>query len=337
MKKKQNPYGQKVGFRSLHMVALASIAMLAACTRPGFQQHRDLIKVDPPGAPVSGVKVTYLGVNGYLLQSRDSTVLVDPYFSRVPFLPYALKRPIAPNEQQIDWGLKQILRPGQKVDLILVTHGHVDHLFDVSSVARRTGARVVASRTACNLLRSLHELPTAKLSPMLELHEPSDLQAQETKRFGAVTVQGLMTDHDYLPVIGVPDKGLRKEVPQDKPRTSGDWVLGEPLAFVVTMGGRRIYITSGGHSAPMQSIRPVDLAIVGTAVKDARLRLKDTLLKVHPKVILPSHQDDIFMAPDKGFHFGTTANMDDVMAQLSPEPDLKRRVILLDYFRPWTL
>jgi len=49
---------------------------------------------------------------------------------------------------------------------------------------------------------------------------------------------------------------------------------------------------------------------------------------------LPSHQDDMFGPVDHGFVFG---KMTDFPALLSQSRNLRGRLILLDYFRPWTL
>ena len=72
--------------------------------------------------------MTYLGTNGYLLEAPGSTILIDPYFSRIGLLPVALNSPIKSNIPRIRWGLARLPR---QIDGILVTHGHFDHLLDV--------------------------------------------------------------------------------------------------------------------------------------------------------------------------------------------------------------
>jgi hypothetical protein len=49
---------------------------------------------------------------------------------------------------------------------------------------------------------------------------------------------------------------------------------------------------------------------------------------------LPSHQDDMFGPVDHGFVFGKMTNFP---ALLSQSRNLPGRLVLLDYFQPWTL
>lgn len=73
-----------------------------------------------------GVKVTYLGHAAFKLVSPQGVVvLVDPFLKNNPKTPADLK--------EVD-----------KADLILVTHGHADHLGDTVAIAQKTSATVVA-------------------------------------------------------------------------------------------------------------------------------------------------------------------------------------------------
>src|SRR5262245_38988552 len=59
-------------------------AASAACA--GLDRYPELLVTDhrwSPEPPKQGVRVTYLGTNGYLLESRETALLIDPYFSRV--------------------------------------------------------------------------------------------------------------------------------------------------------------------------------------------------------------------------------------------------------------
>ena len=64
-------------------------------------------------------------------------MLVDPYMTRAPVEDEAA--PLVPDEAAI-----RAFTPA-RVDAILVGHSHYDHLLDVPSIARRTGARVVGT------------------------------------------------------------------------------------------------------------------------------------------------------------------------------------------------
>jgi L-ascorbate metabolism protein UlaG (beta-lactamase superfamily) len=119
----------------------------------GLDKYSTLVVADPPGARQAPgtVRVTYLGVNGYQFEASGHALLVDPYFTRGGLTAVALEQRIEPDEARIAYGLQNI-RP--RVDAVLVTHAHFDHLLDVPEIMRRTNARLVAGVTAANLALS---------------------------------------------------------------------------------------------------------------------------------------------------------------------------------------
>ena len=122
------------------------------------------------------------------------------------------------------------------------------------------------------------------------------------------------------------------------PTKASDWSVGEPLAFVIEAAGKRIYVDSGGvPGAPLDPrIRDVDLAILGVALPDSRNRFAEAVEQLRPHYILRSHQDDMFAPVSRGFTFGKMTNFPALVHE-SKRKDLPGRLILLDYFRPWTL
>ena len=76
---------------------------------------------------LQGMKVTWFGHSTFLVTSpRGVRLLFDPWLTTNPSCP--------PSS-----------RPVGAVDLMLITHGHADHCEDAVSVARETGATVVAA------------------------------------------------------------------------------------------------------------------------------------------------------------------------------------------------
>ena len=118
-------------------------------------------------------------------------------------------------------------------------------------------------------------------------------------------------------------------------RICSDWICGEPLAFLIEVNGQRIYIDSGGTLAQLPPDEHVDLAIFGVALPDSRERLHAALERLHPRFILPSHQDNFFRPLSAEFQFGPLTDFPRVQRECTHEN--RGRLILLDYFRPWTL
>jgi hypothetical protein len=63
---------------------------------------------------------------------------------------------------------------------------------------------------------------------------------------------------------------------------------------------------------------------------------KTGVLWLRSRYILPSHQDDFVSPLSRGFVFGKLINFPQLLRTHEKE-HLPGRVIILDYFRPWTL
>lgn len=77
------------------------------------------------------MKVTFYGHATLLLELNGNRFLFDPF--------------ISPNE-----AASHIDVDGIEADVILLTHGHMDHVADVESIANRTGAEVIGNFEVAN-------------------------------------------------------------------------------------------------------------------------------------------------------------------------------------------
>jgi L-ascorbate metabolism protein UlaG (beta-lactamase superfamily) len=283
----------------------------------GLDPYAGLILADSSGAKRDGVRVTYLGTNGYQFEFKGRSLLIDPYFSRVDLLSAAVGSRIQPNASRINDGLRHL---APKADAILVTHGHFDHLLDVPAVMANTRARLIASASSVDLAKRAGALSGDAVKP------------GDMRRIGPWKIRVLSATHDRL----------FDKVPFDRPHSqtgppqrAADWICGEPLAFLIEVSGQRIYIDSGGTPAQLPPNERVDLAILGMALPDSRARLVAALARLQPRYFLPSHQDDFFRPLSAGFQFGPLTDFPLVERQCAQQN--RSRLILLDYFRPWTL
>ncbi len=307
----------------VEILVVLGLWMTMAELHAGLQRYRDFIVADQDvsfAPPKTGVRITYLGTNAYLLQSRDAALLIDPYFSRVGLFRAALNLPVASSRELIERYL-----PVRRIDAVLVSHGHFDHLLDVPEVVALTGARLIASATSIQLARSAG-VPSEKCVVVT---------AGEKVSLPGATVSSLPAKHDRL--FGrVPFDGPPRRLP---PRAAGDWVCGEPLAFLIEIGGRRIYIAGGGrpNGALPASLGRIDLAILGVALPDSRKRFVQALEQLRPRYVLPSHQDDFFLSSLARVCLWTDDKFSRRPSRRFARHRMASRLILLDYFRPWTL
>ncbi len=304
-------------------VAYAVVGMIGlGCSTP--KPDRSLFVADAGSrTDAAGVRITYLGVNGYLFESKEGTLLVDPFFSRPPLSTIFWNRRLKPDKKRIAAARARL---PESVNLILVTHGHYDHLLDVPEISRLTGARMLASPTCGHLARAAG-MPESHILPVV----PGDVHRQ-----GDLIIHVLRARHDRI-LCCEPLPG-RLDATPDAPRQYTHWKMGVPLAFLIELGGRRIYVDSGGHRdhPPDLNGQPVDLAILGVALPDSRKRVVPVLEQLRPRYFLPSHQDNFFKPLEAGFRFGPMTDFAAVRKQLERHqpPGV---LILLDYFAPWTL
>ena len=308
----------------MRKLGFCGLLLFAQIAHAGLEKYSSLLVADEnPNAPAqsSAIRITYLGVNGFQFETDGHALLVDPYFTRVGLWTGTLNEPIESNPNRVSEGLRHVRR---NVDAILVTHAHFDHLLDVPEIMRRTHARLISGPTAVRLVTSFGISGTA-----CRAVKPGGVQ-----RVGPWTIRVFGAQHDRL--FGkVPFTGRSTF---SKPVKASDWTVGEPLAFVIEAAGKRIYIDSGGipGAPPDGRIKGVDLAILGVALPDSRDRFPEAVRQLRPRYIFPSHQDDMFAPLANGFVFGKMTNFPAIVREQKKE-DLSGRLILLDYFRPWTL
>jgi L-ascorbate metabolism protein UlaG (beta-lactamase superfamily) len=308
----------KLGCKGLKGGLLLFLGFSTQVLGAGLNSYADLIAGDSGTPPREGVRVTYLGTNGYQFEFDGHALLVDPYFSRVDLLSIALASRLQPDVPRIAEGMRHL---APKADAILVTHGHFDHLLDVPTVMSRTHARLIASPSAVDLAKRAGA------------SSGDAVTAGDARRIGPWKIRVLRATHDRLfGKVPFDQHDMHGSGPPQRP---ADWICGEPLAFLIEVGGQRIYIDSGGTPAQLPPHERVDLAILGMALPDSRARLPGALERLQPRYFLPSHQDNFFRPLDAGFQFGPLTDFARVRRDYKQAN--RGRLILLDYFRPWTL
>jgi L-ascorbate metabolism protein UlaG (beta-lactamase superfamily) len=189
-------------------------------------------------------KVTWLGHSVIQIESGGTTLLIDPFLTGNP------KAPVKAADVQ--------------PDVILVSHGHGDHLGDTVALAKRTGACVI-----CNF-EIAGWLGKQGLDQVQAMHIGGSAQ----QSWGTVKLT------NALHGSGLPDGSYG----------------GNPCGFLLTIAGKKIYhACDTGLFGDMQLIgdEGLDLAILPigdnfTMGPDDALRAVKLL---RPKQVLPIHYD----------------------------------------------
>jgi L-ascorbate metabolism protein UlaG (beta-lactamase superfamily) len=239
-----------------------------------------------------GLRLSYLGTAGWEITDGKTVVLVDPYLTRLktntpndPVLPSDPRPLVTPNDfatsdqAVIDAHIK-------RVDFILITHTHLDHILDMPNIARKTGALVIGTESTANFARNSgvpnNQILTVKGGEDLEL--------------GGCSVRVIPSLHGILRTASLPPPSTI--FPADaKPPFRKDQLLieGGTLAYLIRMGGQQVVVFGSMNyiEREVDGLRP-DVALIGAMPERREIyRYTERLLRAlgYPRLVLPTHWD----------------------------------------------
>jgi L-ascorbate metabolism protein UlaG (beta-lactamase superfamily) len=213
------------------------------------------------------VEVLWLGHSTFRLTSTTGKIIViDPFVTRNPRLPAKFKD----------------LKTFGRVDLILVTHGHGDHVADLAELAKLSGAPVIANHELALNLVALGLIDGTKAMPMNKGGTVSPLGP-------GIKVHMVPAEHSSGADLTV----LKPDAIRDVRFISS----GDPVGYVVEMeNGFTIYHTGDtdvfGDMALIAKFHKIDLALVcigGHFTMDPERAAYALRELVHPKQAIPMH------------------------------------------------
>lgn len=250
------------------------------------------------GAPyATRVQMRWLGVSGWeiVIDGRRS-ILFDPYLSRMPYrnakgaldprLPLRLDRAAVERV-----AARHLTGPPE---LILVSHGHFDHVADVPQLLARPAWEKHRVRAMCD--ETVRHLLSAMDTPRTRLDDVIQVKGGEYLQFDGYTVEVFRSLHSQQPDHGYFAPG-HKTVPPRRPTVLGDLVEGDTLAYQLTVdGGPSILLMGASNFAEreLSGIRP-DIAAIAMTSHSALHRYVERLLAAigNPSLLIPTHHDDM--------------------------------------------
>ena len=215
------------------------------------------------------VEVLWLGHSVVRITSTTGKViLVDPFIKQNPKVPPEYK------------DLKAI----GKVDVILVTHGHADHVADLEELARLTGATVVANYELARQYVEMGRLEAGKIVAM--------------NKGGAVTPLGRGIQIHMVPAEHSSSLDMVIAAPPDlEAKMLRHLDAGAPVGYVVELeNGFSIYLSGDtdvfGDMALISQFFKPDLAIVcigGHFTMGPRRAAYAVRELLKPKQVIPIH------------------------------------------------
>ena len=269
-----------------------------------------------PSAGVRGnrraeLRLTHLGAAGWIMTDGQTTVLLDPYLSRVrfrgrpygppeaPTVPGDIRPVIAMDEVPVG-DTASIDTHVARADFVLLSHSHFNHCMDMPYIARKTGATVIGTESTANVARA-GGVPEEQILTV---------RGGEDYEFGRLSVKVIPSLHSALSGKQYWSSGI---VPRDveAPLRLRDYVEGGTLAHLVRLGGHEILAFGSMNyiEREVEGLRP-DVALIAAARPRVEIHhYTARLLRAlgRPRLVVATHWDV------QGLPFG--APQDEALAQ----------------------
>jgi L-ascorbate metabolism protein UlaG (beta-lactamase superfamily) len=243
------------------------------------------------------VVLKYLGTAGWEITDGTSTILIDPYLSRINGPPPPGSHSM-PGDTRRAYGWGDLATPDvaaidshiQRADFVLVTHTHYDHVLDVPHIALKTGAAVIGTESTENVMRA-YGVPDGQLITV---------RGGEDYQFGSFSLKVIPSihsplDHKRYFSSGTAPAGMKAPLTLEQIHPEGG-----TLAYLIRFHGHQILAFGGMNYIEREivGLEP-DVALIGAGasrkeIYDYSGRLMRGLH--YPGVVLPTHWDD-FLAP----------------------------------------
>ena len=249
-----------------------------------------------------GLNFKYFGCAGWEISENNTTILIDPYLSRLKLGETSIKISAnsgsQPSTSSID-DRKAYKRTDiyesdtlvinkniNKADFILVHHSHYDHLADVPYIAKMTGAKVIGTETTISILKAYG----------IEDDKLYTVRGGEDYQFDNFSVRIIPGIHSALGDKHYFSSEVYREGDIKAPLQIKQFIEGRSLMFLIRFKSNQV-LTMGSMNFIERELEGLNPDILLAGVNMSRFNMykyDERLLTVtnFPKIIIPTHWDN---------------------------------------------
>jgi L-ascorbate metabolism protein UlaG (beta-lactamase superfamily) len=309
----------------LRWLAFALTALVAPATQG--QQN---------AAQPTQVILKYLGTAGWEITDGTTTVLIDPYLSRIngPAPPGGGSgHPIASDTRRAyKWtdvataDIAAIDAHIQRADFVLVTHTHYDHIFDVPYIAVKTRAVVIGTESTENVMRA-YGVPEEQLITV---------RGGEDYQFAGFSLRVIPSihsslDHKHYFSSATAPRGMKAPLTLEQMHPEGG-----TLAYLIRLSGHQI-LAFGGMNYIEREIAGLEPDVVLMGAGASRKEIYDYSGRLmrdlhYPTLVLPTHWDN-FLLPFEASQQPALEALQSFVREIAVASP-RTKVIVPKYFQP---
>jgi len=259
-----------------------------------------------------GLSLRWLGTAGFAISYEGTTVVTDPFLTRVPFGHVLRGRPLA-----IDETLAPQFVP--ECDAVLMGHTHFDHALDTPAIVRHTGATVYGSQSMTHYM-GLHGLADKAVT----------VTPHEAYEIGPFVVRFFPSVHSKL-LLGLSIlQGGELTCDHCEHMTHKDFNCGQVWGIHIEVAGTSLYHMGSCDLIEDEIKRPAEWFLAGIAGRGSTPKFWERVLpKVQPRVLIPHHHDNFFLPLGDEMGFSLNVNYGSMLHEVRKVmPDLP--VVSLD-------
>jgi len=190
-------------------------------------------RLQPPPGTDAGIKLTYLGTSGFLIERDTDVILLAPFLSHHSLTRLFLWR-ITPEDDLIDDVLRPMATTLDRAAAVLVGHSHYDHLLDIRSVVNgfAPNATVFGNTTMVNILAADPGINAVSLATTAE-RPPGGNGSWTPVNNGRVRFMAIQSHHaPNFAGLTIANRSVQRPLKRF-PGKAGGMEEGETFAFMI--------------------------------------------------------------------------------------------------------